>query len=283
MYFNTTEWVQAPYPVQDVSSLIAIGDIHGHAEELLAIYKIIKAETETSKNTILVHLGDYIDRGPSSYRVLDVLSSGFSEHVKTVYLAGNHDQYLIELVKPDSDPDLDRYFVNNWYENGGLQTIKDLDVEGYGRLMDSGNIAELQNRLRNALGKKIMRFLLSLDYQYKHDNYLFVHAGIDPTKDLENQDLMDLLLIREPFLSCSDTWKHPFCVVHGHSISTPAVHSHRIGVDAGVYLNGSLCAVQISGAKVRFLGVNQDKHFPWNEKLSSPGPGLLWREPKLVS
>ena len=120
-----------------------------------------------------------------------------------------------------------------------------LGVTGYGRLLDANDLQELQARCVSALGSNLVAFLKRLKPVHKNGDYVFVHAGIDPSVKLEDQEFADLLLIREPFLSCSASWSHPFCVVHGHSISMPSVHSHRVSVDAGCNKNGALCAVQI--------------------------------------
>jgi serine/threonine protein phosphatase 1 len=225
-------------------------------------------------------LGDYIDRGPDSKKTLEILCAGIDRKVNAVFLLGNHDQFLIELI--NFDPSLNRYFINNWYENGGIATMRSLQVEGYGRLLDSNDLEQLHTRTIAALGAILVEFLKNLKPIHKIGKYVFVHAGIDPSADLENQEFADLLLIREPFLSSSASWRHPFCVVHGHSISMPSVHSHRISVDAGCYQNGALCAVQIKEDLLRFIAVTQDPKYPWQEKLGGKAHEWNWRNPIAV-
>ncbi|HKJ17025.1 MAG TPA: metallophosphoesterase [Xanthomonadales bacterium] len=272
---STTNWVEGPFPHDDVD-VFAIGDIHGCPDELEALHTTINSVKPSAESNI-VHLGDYVDRGPGSARVLEYLADYSESNDSAVFIRGNHDQFLIELVQPDPDPDLDRYFINMWYENGGTQTMRSLGVNGYGRLLEQGNIAELRKRTIAALGEQRIDFLLSTTLHHQVGNYLFVHAGIRPGMSLEEQDFSDLLLIREPFLSAQDNWDHPFCVVHGHSISTPGVLPHRIAVDAGVYLNGTLCAVQISKQGIRFIGVTKDADFSWGERFDNPSIGLSWK------
>jgi serine/threonine protein phosphatase 1 len=111
---------------------------------------------------------------------------------------------------------------------------------------------------------------------------MFVHAGVDPGLPPAEQDLADLLLIREPFLSCT-CWPHDFCVVHGHSIAMPRALSHRVGVDAGCYQHGALCAVQIVYERLRYLGVTRKEGFDWNGVLGGRSGEWTWVDAVEVS
>ena len=279
MYFSHTQWIKAPRVAPSGQVLFAIGDVHGHADELMALHTVLRSEIDSQKEFqySVIHLGDYIDRGPDSKKTLEILCSGINRKVDEVFLVGNHDQFLIELIKFDQS--LDRSFINNWYENGGVNTMRSLQVDGYGRLLDSNALEELRARTISALGPVLVEFLKNLKPVYKIGDYVFVHAGIDPSTDLESQEFVDLLLIREPFLSSSASWKHSFCVVHGHSISMPSVHRHRVSVDAGCYKNGALCAVQIKENLLRFIAVTQDRKYPWREKLGGKINEWNWISP----
>ena len=279
MYFSHTQWTKAPRVAPSGQMLFAIGDIHGHADELMALHTVVRSEIDREQafQHCVVHLGDYIDRGPDSKETLEVLCSGIGREVDEVFLIGNHDQFLIELL--DLDPSLDTSFITNWYENGGVATMRSLQVEGYGRLLDSNDLEELRTRTISALGPTLVAFLRNLKPIHKIGDYVFVHAGIDPSTELENQEFADLLLIREPFLSSSASWRYPFCIVHGHSISMPSVHSHRVSVDAGCYVNGALCAVQIKENLLRFIAVARDPKYPWQKKLGGKAAEWDWSNP----
>jgi len=280
MYATFSDWMKSPREVPDACSIFAIGDVHGCADHLLhaTIRQEISASTGLTNHVI--HLGDYIDRGPDSLRALEILSRGIGEAAEEVFLVGNHDQFLIELL--NLDPEFDREFMINWYENGGIATMKSLRVEGYGRLTDLGNFAELRERTITALGPDLVEFLRSLKTTHQVGDYLFVHAGIDPCRELKDQDFADLLLIREPFLSAVENWPHSFCVVHGHSISAPAIHSHRIGVDAGCNAFGALCALQLASSGARFIAVSEDPSATWLDKLGEPAKSWRWSAARLI-
>lgn len=288
MSFSATQWIRSPKSVRSDQAIYAIGDVHGHADELRAMHAVLLAEIVSRPilHHVVVHLGDYIDRGPDSRGVIDILSKpnclDGRANVEQQCLVGNHDQYLVELLGADAG--LDREFVRAWYDNGGEATMQSLQVEGYGRLLDKGDVLELSARVRAALGLQAIEWLDTLVPMFRMDDYLFVHAGIDPAISIEQQDFVDLLMIREPFLSGQPDWPHPFCVVHGHSISVPSVHPHRISVDAGCYRYGALCAVQMVRDQLRFVAVSSRADDTWLRKLTDmTGTGRWnWQKPAPV-
>jgi len=275
-HFSQTDWVRAPRAAPAGTALYAIGDVHGHAEALRALHAVLRAGArhEASLRHCAVHLGDYIDRGPDSRGVLQALRDGIGGGIEQVLLAGNHDQFLIELLR--LHPEFDRRVVQTWYDYGGEETMQNLGIDGYGRLVAAGDMDTLSARVREALGAELVGLLDALPLVHREGDYLFVHAGVHPGMALDTQDPVDLMMIREPFLSAPEGWDHPFCVIHGHTIAKPAVLDHRIGVDAGCYKHGALCAVQIVADRARFIAVAPDPGYPWQAALAEPGSGLAW-------
>ena len=53
---------EAPGAMDDPSSVFAIGDVHGCAEELRALIQKLPLK----RDSLVVFLGDYIDRGPEA-------------------------------------------------------------------------------------------------------------------------------------------------------------------------------------------------------------------------
>ena len=76
----------------------AIGDVHGRADLLAQLLAAIDADiaAHPAFQAIEVFLGDYIDRGPKSREVLDMLVSR-SERRQMVCLKGNHEAYIARL------------------------------------------------------------------------------------------------------------------------------------------------------------------------------------------
>jgi serine/threonine protein phosphatase 1 len=106
--------------------------------------------------------------------------------------------------------------------------------------------------IQRAVPQNHIQFLESFLDTCRFGDYLFVHAGIRPGVELEQQSQTDLRWIREPFLL--DDSDHGFTVVHGHTIS-PAVEerANRIGIDTGAYRTGVLTALIIDGSERRFI------------------------------
>ena len=82
--------------------------------------------------------------------------------------------------------------------------------------------------------------------------YLFVHAGLRPRIPLARQSRLDMLWIREPFLSFDGDF--PAVVVHGHTPeSEPVIRHNRIGIDTGACLGGRLTCVVLEADRLGFL------------------------------
>ncbi|MDD5227553.1 MAG: metallophosphoesterase [Methylococcales bacterium] len=256
--------------------LFAVGDIHGNSNELTALHDVIRREIDSNENFqhSVIHLGDYIDRGYESKKVLEILAKGIGrEKVEQIFLLGNHEKYLIDLISPEVEHEiyakLNRRF-NTWFGNGGLETMASFGIDSPRTILESGFVEKLRRKTINVLGSDLVTFLSKLKIIHKVDDYVFVHAGINPKFGLDEQSIEDLLSIRTPFIHC-DNWEHDFCVVHGHTVSVPSVHEHRISVDAGCYRGRILCAVQFKDNQLRFLAVTEDEqnfvnNYPWSTK-----------------
>ena len=208
----------------------AIGDTHGCAARLEALHDRIAEDVlaHPPERAVLVHLGDYVDRGPDSAGVIDLLLAPPPLHgMEVVNLLGNHEQMMLAALAPRATEEV----VGFWLENGG-----DATLESYG--IDPADMAAW-----DGVPGDHIAFLRSCRPSFAAGGYFFAHAGIRPEVALAHQDVMDLAWIREPFLS----WRGrlPAVVVHGHTpAKAPEVRSHRIGIDTGAVYGGPLtCAV----------------------------------------
>lgn len=229
--------------------LYAIGDIHGMAGPLEQAHERILADHArhgAGMRPVLIYLGDYIDRGPESCRVLDILSGpaplpGATRH----FLKGNHEAALLGFLEdPAAHAD--------WLDFGGLETL-----ESYGVRIPSGlNSRERPGALSAAMAQRMppghRAFLGKLELSADYGDYLFVHAGINPYLPLERQNPDDLMWIREPFLE-TPLWSGRR-VVHGHTVSDrPVFRPNRIGIDTGAYLTGRLTVLALCGKETTLL------------------------------
>jgi serine/threonine protein phosphatase 1 len=73
---------------------IAIGDIHGCSAALTALVQAIDPRPDDT----LVFLGDYINRGPDSWGVLNQVIA-LAERCRVVPLLGNHEELLLSAVR----------------------------------------------------------------------------------------------------------------------------------------------------------------------------------------
>ncbi len=218
--------------------IYAIGDVHGRDDLLGQLHEHIAkfhGYQYPGRSGLILHVGDYIDRGPDSAQVIDRLMKGV-EGFDVICLLGNHEAMLLECLKP-----FNGWAWDLWLPNGGTQTLASLGVSFEPGCFDS-------NVLRQALGPDRIAWLDELPLHHLAAPYLFVHAGIAPGVPLEEQDPEDLLWIRSRFLD--DDTDHGFVVVHGHTPGNdPVVKRNRICVDTGAVFSGRLTAAVLDGDK----------------------------------
>jgi serine/threonine protein phosphatase 1 len=226
--------------------LLAVGDIHGHLDKLTRLMEVVAPATEDK----VVFLGDYLDRGPQSRGVVEYLLSFRERFPQTVFLRGNHEQMLLDALVENFQSGLlperqlpdwrlrDRSWLfeqesnhSDWnilFMNDGKSTL-----DSYG-----GSLADIPQEHIDFLAGLPMYHLEIADDDPAR-SFLFVHAGLRPKVPLEQQDLYDLLWIREEFIASNYHWSD-WVVVHGHTpnIKVPTQAPQRICVDSGVYKTG---------------------------------------------
>lgn len=237
---------QAPAPavpaVPEGTVVWAVGDIHGRLDLLKPLVDAILAEVEDSKATrkVVVFLGDYIDRGPDSRGVVQLLASLSAGHdVEWRFLKGNHEEAMLAFL---DDPAAGA----RWCEYGGDRALLSWGL----RMPELAHRTEAWTRvaadLRHRLTEAEMAFLEGLELSVSIGDYFFAHAGARPGVALDRQSSRDLLWIRQPFLDSPTVFER--VVVHGHT-PTSLVHAdqRRIGVDTKAYDSGVLSAVRLQG------------------------------------
>lgn len=227
------------------SRVYAVGDIHGRADLLAALHRMIgdDAAARPVSRRVVVYVGDYIDRGPDSRAVIDILLDAPLAGFASVHLLGNHEAFLLDFLDDSAvGPD--------WLFNGGAETLASYGVESPWPFGDPPD--RMQTELRRRLPARHLTFLRDLRLSHVEGDYLFVHAGVRPGVPLDRQARRDLLWIRGEFLdSDADLGK---VVVHGHSIADePEQRANRIGIDTGAYMTGRLTCLVLEGAERRFL------------------------------
>ena len=220
----------------------AIGDVHGCYKELLSLEEKIALDAlQFRGRKIIVMLGDYIDRGPQSARVLDHLLAPPPQGFLRVCLAGNHEVAMLHY--------LDGYLSRDrWLAVGGRETLFSYGVDPARLASLYASSDEVDRRIREVIPASHIDFLRSLPVLLCSDKFVFVHAGIRPGIDLVAQDEQDLLNIRDEFFDAVHLLDR--FVVHGHTpVDMPRLDGKRLGIDTGAFQSGRLTALRIAAGK----------------------------------
>lgn len=228
--------------------IYAIGDIHGRADLLALLLARIVADAARSKDAkrrTLVFLGDYIDRGPDSRRVVDMLLGELPDGFDAHFLKGNHEAIMLDFL---DDPS----FIGHWLANGADATFRSYGMD-VAELIRKGATPETWRRAFLAsLPEAHREFFDTLELAVSFGDYLFVHAGVRPGVPLEAQDPQDLVWIRGPFLKSDEDFGK--IVVHGHTPAPePVMRPNRIGIDTGAVFTDRLTALKLEDGSKKLL------------------------------
>jgi len=230
----------APATLPAGQRVYAVGDVHGCFERLVAMHEQISADLAERpvEHAILVHLGDYVDRGLESAQVVEWLVAGPPVPVaEVVNLMGNHEQMMLSAIAQ-----MEPGAGDLWLRNGGADSLLSWGVS---RIVP-------QKEWAGHIPRPHLVFLRDLVLHHRIGPYLFVHAGVRPGVPLYQQTRQDLLWIREPFLSSKQD--HGAIIVHGHSPRRePFVGRNRIGIDTGAVIGGALTCAVLEDDKLAFL------------------------------
>jgi serine/threonine protein phosphatase 1 len=203
--------------------LFAIGDIHGCVDELTTMLNAIAP----ARGDTVVFVGDYIDRGPAARDVIDVLLELSRGPAEYVFLKGNHEDMMLSFLG------LPGHYGESFLLNGGAPTL-----ESYG-------VAEAAPAIEQ-IPPNHMDFLKTLATSYLYPPYLFVHAGISPLLQLEEQSIEDMLWIRQEFIF--NPHQLGATVVFGHTpMRTVMVDlPYKLGIDTGLVYGGKLTCIEFN-------------------------------------
>lgn len=194
---------------------ILFGDIHGCYKEWDALMQ----KLEVTEEDRLIAVGDLVAKGPSTRKVLDRAMA--MKNLRCI--KGNHELYLLE----------------HW-RRGSLHTLN----RG-----DHRDVVE-------ELGEEVDRYLEFVDawpFYFDLPECLAVHAGINPSRPLEEQKPQTLVSIR--YLANGKPWYEDYdgekLIVHGHWAKQGlVVRDNVIGLDSGCVYGKSLSAVVLPERKI---------------------------------
>jgi serine/threonine protein phosphatase 1 len=210
-----------------MNKIFAIGDIHGCFDKLQRLILEIKADPA---NDTLVFIGDYIDRVDGGRDVVDYILKLKKTFQNVICLRGNHESMLLRFLDGVED---DIYLAN-----GGFATLK---AYGISR-------SDTPKVRKKKIPPDHLKFFKSLLPYYETDQFIFVHAGLIPGRELNEQSLYDMQWIRQTFIDSDDDFGKR--VVFGHThFSEPLVEDNKIGIDTGAVYGGSLTCVELPALK----------------------------------
>ena len=207
-----------------MDKIFVVGDIHGCPDKLRALMAKIPINFT---NDQLIFIGDYIDRGPSSFEVVDYLIDFKKRVPGTIFLKGNHEDMLENYLDGS-----DRF---SYLLNGGQRTLDEY-------------LKRSDNHKSFPIPSEHLEFFNSLELYYQTEAYIIVHAGLREKVSLEAQEKRDLLWIRNEFIySNFDFGKR---VIFGHTpFQEPLVQPNKIGIDTGAVYGNRLTCIQIPEIK----------------------------------
>ena len=212
------DWAPA---TEDGERIYAVGDIHGRADLLQAMFDKLEAHNDRNPHLAgptVILLGDMIDRGPDSARVLRLVKAIQEQTDRLVVLMGNHELLMVKAL--EGYPGM----LSAWLKSGGDQTLRSYGV----------------------------------DPEELGDNPIVAASIISQAIPDETVQWLSQLPIRREFLS--DERDHGAMIVHGHSIETEVqLRSNRIGIDTGAYRSGVLTALYVEGNKRELIAVRDPK------------------------
>ena len=164
---------------------------------------------------VIVTIGDYVDKGPDSKRVIDRLLTGVADGWHLVALKGNHDAMMVEALRDPAK-------MPSWMEKGGHAALA--SYGGGPAAVPQSHIAWLDQRR-----------LMHVDA-----HRIYVHAGVDPEVPLDRQSEATLLWKRYP--KGFSAGFGDFHVVHGHDNfpDGPLLYEGRTNLDTLAWRTGRL-------------------------------------------
>lgn len=222
-------------------SRYAISDIHGCARTFEALLEQIALGREDE----LFLLGDYIDRGPDSKGVIDLILKLKQEGFRLHCLLGNHEALLLNARGGmGSEQRL-------WLQNGGDATLDSFGLP--------------HSAAPCLLPQPYLDFFHQLDWHFETEGYILVHAGLDFRLARPLEAGQALIWLRDWYGHVDRDWLQGRVVVHGHTPTPrPMIEKQLkkldkvpvLDIDAGCVFNGNffkyLCAFDLDNRRLYF-------------------------------
>lgn len=219
-----------------------IGDIHGCYKALVKL--LDKIDPDPERDT-LVFLGDYIDRGPDSRKVVSEVIRLSKTFRRLIPLKGNHEEMFLHWLA-GRDQDL-------YLQVGGAETL-----ESYGIISSGGHISD-------RIPAEHIEFFRELLLLWEDDQAIYVHAGLKPGLHLSLQPAHWCCWARSEFYRSSYDFGKKVIFGHTPFLDRPFQNQGKIGIDTGAVFGGRLTCLILPDMK--FVSV------PGLTSIPAFGPG----------
>ena len=217
-----------------MNNTFVIGDIHGCSDLLSELLEKIKP---LEQDDTVIFIGDYIDRGPDSKTVIDIVLKLKREHNRVITLLGNHEHMLLGVIRG--------YGHNEFLSMGGDATLKSYGIP----LESTKGLSVMLPRDHLACFEQLLPC-------WDDEEYIFVHAGLQPGVHLTQQSPDWLFWSRDEFIDSSYNFGKK--IIYGHTpYDHPKIDRNKIGIDTGaVYGNTLTCLIL---PEIKFIYVENKK------------------------
>ncbi len=215
--------------------IFVLGDIHGCKDEPRVVLEHLEKREHLVPEDVVVFLGDYVDRGPQSKDVVQLLIDFKARHANTRFLRGNHEAMLADFL--DGGNNLGFSFLRN----GGVETI-----QSYGVTLADTSAGSFESVLPMAH----LEFFLRLESMAVFDSFICVHAGLNPRRTIDNQSESEVCWIRDEFISNPHSFGK--LVIFGHTPWRDIFSDlpYKIGIDTGLVFGNKLTCLELREGKV---------------------------------
>eukprot|EP00581_Thalassiosira_minuscula_P003440 CAMPEP_0183743746 /NCGR_PEP_ID=MMETSP0737-20130205/65376_1 /TAXON_ID=385413 /ORGANISM="Thalassiosira miniscula, Strain CCMP1093" /LENGTH=450 /DNA_ID=CAMNT_0025979375 /DNA_START=239 /DNA_END=1591 /DNA_ORIENTATION=+ len=205
--------------------ILVVGDVHGCLDELISLVRTATTEHNCGKPfAAIVLVGDLCNKGPSSAQVVEYVRN----QPRWFAVRGNHDDRALAAALGDpaccSKP---KY-----------QWVKALSEEDVGWMSELPYTITIPRRMFNA------HVSGSNDSEIQNQDVVIVHAGLDPSIPLEQQETQTMITLRNAIAADADggnkpkawakLWRGPELVIFGHDAKRGLQQEeYAIGLDSG--------------------------------------------------
>lgn len=236
-------------------NIYVVSDLHGHFKILLKMLEKI----HFSDDDELYILGDCCDRGPKSLDIYQFILKHNNMHL----LKGNHEIMMRDAFLVD-DPDSRQ--TRLWNQNGGLKTFRSYHEHLHKKAFHPCDYKVLKAAFYKMMIDYINSCPSFVELSCNNQDFVLIHAGINPEKGLYEQSEEECAWMREWFYMSKGLENkmiifghtpttHIHHIPHLHDIWIDPIFKDKIGIDGGLggYLDGQLNCLCLNTMEVTVI------------------------------